>query len=208
MQIIAVSSAASGFKELENDDMPPLTVAAWRLQATTLVLAPPALYQWRHAAAEVRLKTLQLWWLLMASGACLAAHFGTWVWGLKHTSIPHGLLFVTSSPLLITAGLLVLRKPISRGEVIGVLAGFLGMVLLCIDSTSSQKVRSVPPAPDVDTAQLTASTWILRIFACAGTCYEARPHARPCSARVIMHICPRSAQNSCANQGVQKRVTS
>ena len=120
--------------------MPPLTAAAWRLQATSLVLLPPFVYQWRRAQPETRLKTQQLWWLLMASGACLAAHFGTWVWGLDHTSIPHGLLFVTSSPLLITIGALVLRTPISRGEVISALLGFGGMVLLCLDAASNKQV--------------------------------------------------------------------
>lgn len=69
MQIVAVSSAATAFRELEDNGVPPLTLAAWRLQATTLVLILPALYQWGHMAAEAKLKCLQLWWLLAASGA-------------------------------------------------------------------------------------------------------------------------------------------
>lgn len=146
VQILAVSSAASVFRVLQDEEVPSLTVVAWRLQATTLVLLPPSIYQWRHAAAETRTKTVQLWWLLMASGACLALHFGTWVWGLKHTSIPHALLFVTSSPLLLTAGALLLKMPISRGEVIGALVGFGGMVLLAIDTTAEQEVCSADSA--------------------------------------------------------------
>ena len=78
----------------------------------------------------------------MRAGACLALHFGAWVESLKHTSLPHALLFVTSSPILITVGALIMRSPISRGEVVGAVVGFLGMVLLCLDSTSSAKVLS------------------------------------------------------------------
>ena len=53
--------------------------------------------------------------LLAASGVSLGVHFGAWVWGLYHTSLPHSLLCVTSSPVLLALGCLILRKPISAG---------------------------------------------------------------------------------------------
>lgn len=144
VQILAVSSAASAFRELDAADPAPkpLTVAAWRLQATSLLLAPLFVFQWRRCTPETRAKCRQLWWLLAGSGACLAAHFGTWVWGLDHTSIPHGLLFVTTTPLIMTVAALVMRVPISRGEVLGAVGGFCGMVLLCLDTASRKEVRT------------------------------------------------------------------
>ena len=57
-------------------------------------------------------------------------HFGAWVWGLYHTSLPHSLLCVTSSPVLLALGCLILRKPISSGAALlclhpGAYAGML-----------------------------------------------------------------------------------
>lgn len=53
------------------------------------------------------------------SGLCLALHFSCWIWGLKHTSLIHAYLFVSVTPLVIAVGTLVLRKPISTGELAG-----------------------------------------------------------------------------------------
>lgn len=44
--------------------------------------------------AELKQQTLQSFWKLFFSGVCLASHFSSWVWGIKHTSL------VCSSPLL------------------------------------------------------------------------------------------------------------
>eukprot|EP00959_Pyramimonas_sp_CCMP1952_P458397 9476552-Pyramimonas_sp.AAC.1 len=43
--------------------------------------------------------------IMLASGLCLAVHFGGWVWGIAHTSLPHSLLFVSATPVLIAAGI-------------------------------------------------------------------------------------------------------
>ena len=80
---------------------------------------------------------LRRWWrampLMMFSGACLAAHFGLWVWGLQHTSLPHSLLLVCCTPLLLSFGSLVLCFPISRGEIGGSMLGALGVALMAAD---------------------------------------------------------------------------
>ena len=52
---------------------------------------------------------------MLASGTFLALHFACWVWSIDHTSLPHALLFVSSTPIAVAAGMLLLRKPISLG---------------------------------------------------------------------------------------------
>lgn len=44
-QVFAVSSAATVFQLMA--EVPPITLASWRLQLTTLILAAGAAWQWR-----------------------------------------------------------------------------------------------------------------------------------------------------------------
>ena len=76
------------------------------------------------------------------AGAAQQLGIGAPTCRLDHTSIPHGLLFVTTTPLIMTVAALVMRVPISRGEVLGAIGGFVGMVLLCLDTASDKEVRS------------------------------------------------------------------
>lgn len=124
MQVLAVSSAAAVFSKMS--DVPAITLAAWRLQLTSLVLLPGAIVQYRRLEAEDQQRTLKALKLMLISGTCLAIHFGAWVWGLQHTSLPHSVLFVSTSPLLLAASAWLLRKPISWGETGGALLGFAG----------------------------------------------------------------------------------
>eukprot|EP00892_Ulva_mutabilis_P002405 jgi/Ulvmu1/12165/UM085_0029.1 len=135
--VLAVSSAGVVFKQLERD-VRPVTIAAWRLQATTAVLVPLFVWQWRSATPELRHDWLQAWHIMSASGICLAVHFGVWVVGLNYTTLPHALLFVTCTPILIAFGCLISRIPISRAEIASVAIGFGGM-LLCEISTNGSK---------------------------------------------------------------------
>lgn len=48
MQVVAVSSAATAFRSME--EVPPLTLAAWRLQLTAMLLFPGAVIQYRKLA--------------------------------------------------------------------------------------------------------------------------------------------------------------
>ena len=62
---------------------------------------------------------------MAGSGTALAAHFGTWVTSLDHTSLAHSLLFVTSHPIIIVIGTAIfVRKPHSL-ETAGALVGLV-----------------------------------------------------------------------------------
>tara|TARA_Y100001970_G_scaffold166768_2_gene204155 strand:- start:4681 stop:5634 length:954 start_codon:yes stop_codon:yes gene_type:complete len=126
--IFAVSSAGSVFELIE--DVAPLTKAAWRLQATSLVLLPPFLWQLKNTEIDIRKRWIDSFGLLFCSGLFLAAHFGTWLVSLDHTTLTHSLLFVTAHPLVIIFGLWVLRKPATKMQSVGAIIGFSGATVV------------------------------------------------------------------------------
>mmetsp|Transcript_15190 Transcript_15190/g.26341 ORF Transcript_15190/g.26341 Transcript_15190/m.26341 type:complete len:442 (+) Transcript_15190:67-1392(+) len=147
--VLAVSSAASAFKQMM--DVPAITLAAWRLQLTGVLLSIGAVWQWfRELGPEERARCFASWHLMLGSGICLGLHFGLWVWGLEHTSLTHSLFFVSLTPVVLTAGMLILRKPVSKGEIFGSLLAFLGGCFLALDPwKSSEEAKEVSVQGDV-----------------------------------------------------------
>ncbi len=133
------------------DDVPALLRASWRLQATTVLLFPLALMDWRREGApwtspgEARGDAM----LLVASGVFLALHFGAWTVSLDRTTLTHSLLFVTAHPLVVLVGSAVLLGlgreivPPGRRGWAGGLLGLLGASLTLLDvgeATGGQEV--------------------------------------------------------------------
>jgi len=98
----------------------------------------------------MRWKTWTVVWKLVASGTCLAIHFGSWIWSLEHTSLEHSLLFVTAHPLVIVFGQYALyamkflsSKP-SIGELVGSILGFCGLAITFLDvNNGNSKVTAI-----------------------------------------------------------------
>jgi len=126
--LFAVSSAGAVFEMIEG--VAGLTKAAWRLQATSLVLLPGFLLQYSRADSALRHDWRSSLGLLCASGLCLALHFGTWLVSLDLTTLTHSLLFVTAHPLVIIVGLWLLRRPATRMQSVGALVGFVGAAVV------------------------------------------------------------------------------
>ena len=126
--LFAVSSAGAAFELIEG--VAGLSKAAWRLQATSLVLLPGFMVQYARAEESLKLQWKNSMHLLTASGICLALHFGTWLMSLDRTTLTHSLLFVTAHPLVIIVGLWFLRKPATKMQSIGALVGFLGAAVV------------------------------------------------------------------------------
>jgi len=139
--LFSVSSAATALKSIY---VSSIMKAAWRLQATCIILFPGFLWDYKHADKELRQRWRQprAQVIILASGICLAIHFGSWIWSIDHTSLPHSLLFVTAHPLVIVVGQFFLRLcklvpkfPTIR-EVIGSILGFLGLAVSILDVQS------------------------------------------------------------------------
>mmetsp|Transcript_32074 Transcript_32074/g.76227 ORF Transcript_32074/g.76227 Transcript_32074/m.76227 type:complete len:412 (-) Transcript_32074:512-1747(-) len=133
--ILAVSSAPVVFRSMP--EVPPVNLAAWRLQLTSVLLIPLAMFEWRRMSADKRRSTMLSGWILAASGACLAVHFGAFVWGIQNTSLPHSLFMVSTTPIVLSAGALCLRKPISNGELLGTCLGVAGAIVLAVGAEAS-----------------------------------------------------------------------
>ncbi|MBG17384.1 MAG: hypothetical protein CMB77_03410 [Euryarchaeota archaeon] len=132
--LFGVSSA--GAVLLTMDDVPPIHKAAWRLQATTLLLMPFAIVERKRTQKEEhRFSGREV--PLFVSGTFLAAHFGLWIASLDMTSLTHSLLFVTSHPFLILFGMFLLRHPVGSKAIAGVVAGGIGAILTTRDLSST-----------------------------------------------------------------------
>ena len=138
--VLGVSSAGAILSNL--DEIPPLMRASWRLQITVLMLLPFAILQYKQMDNQKRAKMVEKSTLLIlfGSGVALAAHFGTWVTSLDHTSLAHSLLFVTSHPIIIVIGTAILVRKPHRLETTGAIIGLLGAGITLLDANDSGEV--------------------------------------------------------------------
>ena len=140
VSVLGVSSAGAILSHL--DSIPPLMRASWRLQITVILLLPFAIWQYRNmeVVEKKKLTEKRTLLILLGSGIALAAHFGTWVTSLDHTSLAHSLLFVTSHPIIIVIGTAIfVRKP-RKLETIGALVGLVGAGITLLDAKNSGDV--------------------------------------------------------------------
>lgn len=65
---------------------------------------------------EERQRMLKESLAVVTAGLLLGAHFGSWVTAIEHTSLTHALLAASTPPIIIAAGMLLTRQPITRGQ--------------------------------------------------------------------------------------------
>lgn len=138
--VLGVSSAGAILSHV--DAIPPLMRASWRLQITVLMLLPFAIWQYREmeSSAKEKLTERRTILIVLGSGLALAAHFGTWVSSLDHTSLAHSLLFVTSHPIIIVIGTAILVRKPHKLETTGALIGLLGAGITLLDASNDGDV--------------------------------------------------------------------
>ena len=138
--VLGVSSAGAILSHV--DSVPPLMRASWRLQITVLMLLPFAIWQFKQmdVTSRERLKERRTILIIIGSGVALAAHFGTWVTSLDHTSLAHSLLFVTSHPIIIVAGTALLVRRPHRLETSGAIIGLIGAAITLLDAKDGGEV--------------------------------------------------------------------
>ena len=173
----AISSAGAVFASMP--EVPPLTRASWRLQATALLLVLPAAADAiaTPPADRARLLSAPVAGLVVSSGCALGLHFGFWLVGVATTTLLHSLIFVSAAPLLIALWTWARRLPISWGEAAGTLVGACGAALLAADATSAAPAPNPgsPAAPPIsaslsgDAASLLgAAAMVVYLFIGAG----------------------------------------
>ena len=125
---VLTASTAAILIRLAQAEAPSLAIAAWRLSLATLVLTPVALITRR---SELRALGRSEWCSLLVSGTLLAIHFATWISSLSFTSVAASVVLVSTSPLFVgLASYLLLREPLSRTMVTGLITAMLGSALI------------------------------------------------------------------------------
>ena len=126
-------STASIFIRFAQAEASSITIAAARLVIASLILVPIALIrhgpEWRKMTSANLLKGI-------LSGIFLALHFATWITSLQFTSIASSVVLVTTTPLWVAIlSPLVLREPIRRSVIIGLVVSIAGGVIVGIGHT-------------------------------------------------------------------------
>jgi drug/metabolite transporter (DMT)-like permease len=130
--ILAVSTASILIRFAQRE-APSLAIAAWRLSLAAIVLAPFALTRRRAELASLSVGERGL---AMLSGLFLAFHFAAWITSLEYTSVTSSVVLVTTAPLWVALlSPIVLKEPISRLMIIGMLLALIGSLLVGISDT-------------------------------------------------------------------------
>ena len=126
--ILAISSGSILVRLAQGENMPSLTIAAWRLTIASAVLLPLAL---RYRRSELQNMTPAAWGLAVLSGAMLALHFAGWISSLAYTSVAGSTVLVTTSPLWVgMAAPFLLKEPLSKALKVGIPLAMLGSMLI------------------------------------------------------------------------------
>jgi drug/metabolite transporter (DMT)-like permease len=93
-----------------------------------MIIAPLALSKHRVELASLK-KTDMV--LAIASGTFLAFHFATWISSLEYTTVASSVVLVTTTPLWVALlSPLVLKEPITRPVIWGMLLALLGGIVI------------------------------------------------------------------------------
>ena len=115
--------------------VPPLAISFWRNGFATLALAPGVATGRRDELTGLRGRPL---WLMVASGAALAVHFGTWVTSLTLTSVASATAIVALQIAWVVAWQLLQGERFGLGVLAGLVISFVGVLVVSgIDFTVS-----------------------------------------------------------------------
>jgi drug/metabolite transporter (DMT)-like permease len=133
--VVAVSSAAILVRQAQRHGAPSLFIAAFRLTASALLLAP---FAWRRHAGELRgLTRRDLLWAGLA-GVFLAVHFAAWIWSLEFASVLVCGVFVWAVPLWVALlEVVALRTALPRWTMVGLCVATAGGLLVGLQSAES-----------------------------------------------------------------------
>lgn len=130
--ILAVSTA-SIFIRYAQQDVPSLVIAAWRLSLATIFLTPFVYRQGKNELFALKRSDLVL---ALLSGFFLALHFATWITSLEYTSVASSVVLVTTTPLWVALfSPLVIKEPITRTILVGMLMALVGGVIIGLSDT-------------------------------------------------------------------------
>ena len=139
--VLVASTAAIATRFAQGAGMPSLTIAAGRLCIAALILTPLA---WARVGPELRRLRGRDLLLACVSGIFLAIHFASWISSLAYTSVASSVALVSTNPLWVGVGsLLIFRERLGWRSIVGIGATLLGTLLIAL----SDSVASSQPNP-------------------------------------------------------------
>ncbi len=133
--IFAVS-ISSIFIRFAQNEAPSLTIAAYRLFVSGLVLAPFAIIKNRKEISLLKRSEILLAFL---SALLLAIHFHTWISSLEYTSVASSVVIVMTSPLwLAILARIFLNERLTQATVIGLAVALLGGIIVAVSDSCFQ----------------------------------------------------------------------
>jgi drug/metabolite transporter (DMT)-like permease len=125
---IAAVSTASTFIRLAQEEIPSITIAAWRLTIASGILAPFAFVSCRDEWLSLHQAD---WKLAILSGLMLAIHFYTWIVSLSLTSVAASVVLVSTNPIFVALiSYFVFKERIHRVGIIGLIIAILGSMMI------------------------------------------------------------------------------
>jgi len=126
--IIGISFGSILVRLAQGEEMPSLSIAAWRLTFASLILLPLALGRRKE---ELVAMTGREWLLAILSGFMLSLHFASWISSLAYTSVASSTVLVTTSPLWVgLAAPFLLAEKLTKSLKIGIGLAISGSILI------------------------------------------------------------------------------
>ena len=127
--VVAVLAVSWAGPLVRFTDAPALAISAWRLLLAVAVLA--VIVVARGRLHEIRALGRHERLLALAGGACLAAHFWTWVESLGLTSVASSVVLVNMQPVFVIAlSALFLHERPARQQAVGIGVAMIGALII------------------------------------------------------------------------------
>ncbi len=157
--IVAISLASVLIRLAQAEGVPTLTIAAWRLIFSSVVLVP---FAWLTKRDEIRDLSRREWVLVCASGVFLALHFATWIGSLGHTSVASSVVLVSMGPLFVGLGswLLLGERP-GLGLALGIALAAVGSIVISWSDLGQGEGRLLGNVLALVGAVMVAAYWMI-----------------------------------------------
>ncbi len=120
---------------------PSLTIAAYRLALSAVILTPVAIKTRRAELSTLSKKDV---FLGILSGIFLALHFATWITSLEYTTVVSSVVFVTTTPLWVALlAPLTIKEPLTRWVVMGMVLALCGGIVVGLSDSCTLQGRQI-----------------------------------------------------------------
>lgn len=128
--VLIVSGAAIMIRLAQQDGVPSVSIATWRLGLAAVILSGVVLLR-SDARAEVQTLSVRTIGHAIAAGIFLAAHFAAWIASLAYTSVASSMVLVSTNPIWIAIfSWLVFGEKPTRALVLGIGFAILGSTFI------------------------------------------------------------------------------